>query len=344
MKTDLRLQWTLPVDANIKQRGNSLGYATSSVRICEALQRKGVVFDDKADIALHYGFGGLYKPVEGKKNVIYTMFESPHLPPEVHEPLRNCDLIITPSLWCGEIFERHTNKPIWVVPLGVDPSFTYKKRQRRKDEKFRWLYVGAPNYRKITIVPELYSLILSRANQAHLYLKLTGCDLSDLDKMLAMDGVEEVEENLWVGPNCTVDNRYISQKDLVKLYHDSHGFFFLTCGEGFGLTGLEAMATGLSPIITDYSGVKEYATRSNCRLVPAKFKSLPTKDERTGEVIHQWLGWPVIELAMEQVQIAMTEDPKITEKKGRLASKTAKAFTWDFCAEGIIEAIRSLGD
>lgn len=50
-----------------------------------------------------------------------------------------------------------------------------------------------------------------------------------------------------------------SQQQTIEIYNKSAVFLCATVAEGYGLTGLEAMACGASLASTDYQGVHEYA-------------------------------------------------------------------------------------
>ena len=337
----MKLTWTHHWSRHAK--GNTLGYSSSNKAIYDALADQGVVFRDDADVAVTYGFGKLYKRIPGKKMVLYTMFESPVLPPEVHEPLRDADLIITPSRWCAEIFEKHTNKPIHVIPLGVDTSkFTFKKRDQRRNRPFRWLYVGAPNWRKVTVLPELVPSFLSRSPNVEMYFKFTGGNKEGIQEMLDNPDVTEISEGLFHSGNIWVDNRLIPTDDLVNLYHWADGVILPTAGEGFGLTGLEAMSTGLAPILTAYSGVLEYADESVARLLKYSFGCMEGENPEGGENISQWLGWPCRKDIIDKITEAMLEDPGVTEEMGRRAHLRAKNFTWEATARDLVHAIRTV--
>lgn len=70
-----------------------------------------------------------------------------------------------------------------------------------------------------------------------------------------------------------------SQEQTVKIYNNINIFVCGTIKEGFGLTGLEAMACGATLVTTDYEGAKEYAINGiNSLTVPVKdWKNLREK-------------------------------------------------------------------
>lgn len=62
-----------------------------------------------------------------------------------------------------------------------------------------------------------------------------------------------------------------SQKKTVEIYNKVAIFLCATVAEGYGLTGLEAMACGAALVSTDYQGVHEYAKDGvNALLSPVK--------------------------------------------------------------------------
>ncbi len=295
-----------------------------------ALADSGVTIDADADVAVHYGYAELFRPLPGKWNVLFSMYESPYLSPGFITALRMADQVVVPSRYCAELFARHTDRPIDVCPLGVDRR-VFRPRARRWNkeagERFRWLYVGAPNYRKITILPELYAALL-RDLPCELYIKTTGAMRSpELLEQFDPWACEIFDEGQIVRSyNWTIDNRYLPQAELVDLYHSAHGFLFLHCGEGFGLTGLEAMATGLAPVISDSTGTREYADATCAYPVLASVKPVRQKNA-AGEEFVQELPWPDAIATMRAVGDVMTEYDEARRRGGR-AVRRAAAFSW----------------
>lgn len=60
-------------------------------------------------------------------------------------------------------------------------------------------------------------------------------------------------------PNWITYYKGASQKKTVEIYNSVKVFLCSTIEEGFGLTGIEAMACGACLVSTDYRGVREYA-------------------------------------------------------------------------------------
>lgn len=73
---------------------------------------------------------------------------------------------------------------------------------------------------------------------------------------LTMFGTAKLNEKL---PDWITYYKDASQRQTVNIYNKASIFVCGTIQEGFGLTGLEAMACGDALVSTDYLGVKEYA-------------------------------------------------------------------------------------
>ncbi|MEM3860565.1 MAG: glycosyltransferase family 4 protein [Candidatus Micrarchaeaceae archaeon] len=97
---------------------------------------------------------------------------------------------------------------------------------------------------------------------------------------------------------------FVSKKELFKLYNEASIFIFPSIGEGFGLTGLEAMACGCVVIASDNIGVREYIQNGvNGYIVPSGDAS-----------------------AISKKTIELLEDPEKTALLSKRAMETAKLF------------------
>lgn len=311
-----RIKWVGKVgDAN-RALGNFVGYAVSNAELLRALEPH-VIFDDDADVVVTYGTPMDHAhPSDGRTSVLFTMYESPFMPYEAMVGLATADVVITPSRFCADLFRERTEAPIYTCPLGVDvEAFRFKPRSWRPGSPFRWLYVGAPNPRKFTLMQQLHEVLLSRWPGAHLYIKTTGADMDSLPEVLSSGNVREVEPGLLVGPGAVFDNRRLDRGSLVDLYHSAHGFLFLHAGEGWGLTGMESLATGLPTVVTDYSGTQEFCDRGN---------SFPVK---LSGVVDRGYAWPDLEDAMRAVGEVMLDYPSAL-RRAKQGSRDMRRFTW----------------
>ena len=118
-----------------------------------------------------------------------------------------------------------------------------------------------------------FSVGLLYHKNANKGLKYSFKALHDLKKKypslsVKMFGTSRIKEHL---PGWIKYTRNASTAQTVSIYNSVAVFMCSSTDEGFGLTGMEAMACGAALASTDYTGVKEYAIDGyNALLSPVK--------------------------------------------------------------------------
>jgi glycosyltransferase involved in cell wall biosynthesis len=256
---------------------------------------KYITFDNEASVALTIIPADHFKPIEGKKNVLFTMWEFLDIPKVYSDSLNKADALIVPSAFCRDLFKRYYSKPIYVCWEGIEPEkFPFYQRKLpdlRKGEKFRFLWLGAPNARKgYQLILEAVKLVEEAPNW-EIYIKTTAPKKTPILKyplVLAKriwsllnpkfkderkKQVREIGRSIkrMFSPridnkiqvfgkhkNIIFDTRKLPAEELTALYNSAHCFLHPTMGEGWGLTLCEAMATGCPCISTNVTGVREF--------------------------------------------------------------------------------------
>lgn len=155
------VQWATPPKELV---GNALGYQTH-IRYLKSYAEKGnhVIDDPESNIALHIVSADWFKPIPGKFNILFTMWEALDVPATYIAALNAADLVIVPCRWCKQLFQKVTTTPIEVCNHGTDiERFKFHDRTNQMvthtvkplfgkpqvSKRFRFLWVGAPNPRK----------------------------------------------------------------------------------------------------------------------------------------------------------------------------------------------------
>ncbi len=298
MSGKLKLHWVTQ-DTKSTAVANALGYATHN----NAMRKYGAEyfdFDENAKIALTITPADQFKPVPGKFNILFTMWECLDVPTSYIPGLKAADLVIVPSRFCYDIFRPLTDKPMEICPEGVEPDvFTFKERIKpdpNKGEKFRFLWLGAPNPRKGYYTIMEFVKIVEQLPDIELYIKTTAGKRLTLAKMmygtlirlrrmifnsakLYKWNVNFISEwnniiaswNRYLHPkldqekyvygrhkNIIFDARKIPLDELVALYHSAHCFLIPHCGEGWCLPLCEAMATGCPSVASYATSVTDF--------------------------------------------------------------------------------------
>lgn len=117
---------------------------------------------------------------------------------------------------------------------------------------------------------------------------------------LIMFGTRETPKNL---PNWIKYYKNASQATTINIYNSIGIFVCGTIKEGFGLTGLEAMACGAALVSTDYLGAREYALNGvNSILSPV------TDYKKLGENIRLLIDNPELRLQLAKNGVKTVAD------------------------------------
>ncbi len=138
-------------------------------------------------------------------------------------------------------------------------------------------------------------------------------------------------------PKVKIIRSVYSKKQMSELLYNADCFVFPSRGEGFGLTALEAMATGLPTIVTDWSGMVDYSDPSDTMIVGHRMERAYEFDiqykrdldlelgENTGfwaeaniDEVKRWMRW-----SYEHRQEAK-------DMGKHAAERVAKYWTWDY--------------
>jgi glycosyltransferase involved in cell wall biosynthesis len=373
----LPLVWA--ANNEVRPGGNAFGYTSASVNLRDALARRGDVqllstdpalraleiadrpvhplvvdrrppdgspaaLDHEANhpIAVHLCHPFEFRPENFPdcRNVLFTMYEFDPPPPEFPSAFGVADFILTPSEYSRRVLlaaARSKHKTIAVSGLGYDLGlFPYADRfvecERQgwswgESNKLRVLWVGAPTERKG------YDLTLAAWEPlinhpwCELYMKTT---LPDDDPR---------ERRCFTRWNITYDERTMSRADLWGLYASAHVFLFPSRGEGFGLTALEAAATGLPVITVAGSGQQDFLAGSgSCVFIDPQ----PAK-------MHTMGGYTTYGLRAQPADIGRALLGVVGNYRAYLkaarrhAHAIASSMTWDHAAGRLLQALTTTG-
>jgi len=316
-------------------RGEARGYLQSAYFLREALKNAlGNRFVDSLNpkspahpkIHFHYCPPHFFRPVPGKVNVLLTMWETETLPDEVRQCARLADISLVPSHYCAAVWKKHRLNCHGVVPLGVpeafvDTNMTDHSRSTlllpNQERELLVLWAGSRQKRKgwQTLAPAWKMAFEGIPNRARLYVKTMG----EPDNQ----GVESYN-----GGKFFIDTRDLDPTQILST----------SFGEGFGLTTLEAMATGALAIAPITSGHSEFLTTNNCVVLQADH--VAQADYGTGPFMIRAPSVKTIAAALRNVYRMWGTRP--LEERRTLGILTARNFTWSHSAEKLLTIIRNL--
>ena len=350
---------------------NALGYGTHT-RYMKKHSAPYFDYREDAPIALAICPADKYQPFPGKYNVLFTMWEFLDVPPSYIEGINKADALIVPCSFCKEIFSKHfPAKRIYVCHEGVDEKvFTFKERKfpdMAKGEKFRFLWLGAPNPRKG--YPFLLEMVkvFEQVPTVEIYMKTTmpklnwwktiknawkkrkdiirgdGTKRNSLIRMIRRIPKPYYNERVVVmgkHKNVFLDTRKLPTDELVALYHSAHGFVMPHLGEGWGLTLCEAMATGCPSISVAETGCRDFFDEK----VGYTLKTdILKQDLREGYDLPEARAYvPNAKDLLDKMTQVMMNYPHSVKLGKKASDRIREKFTWDIAGKrlrGVIDQI-----
>ena len=259
----MKLSWTEASSFFTKGGGDAYGYATAQKLTKRALDRTGMVeFTDEAEICMHYTPPHFYVPVEGKTNVLFTMWEAEDYPTEFIDVVMKSDAIIVPSKNSRDVLKRaNICRPIYVCNQCYDSDF-YVYKEKDYSGVFKVLWAGAPNVRKgFDLASEAFHrAFYGTEMEVELYMKSSLFEKEGQKTYMPLN-------RSWF------DTRKVPMEELREMYYNSHVLLYPSRGEGAGLIPMEFMACGGSTMAPAYSGMKDYMFPGIS--YPTKFTMVP---------------------------------------------------------------------
>ena len=180
----------------------------------------------------------------------FTMYESSdplRVYPEWRHQCNAVDRLFVPCNYCKELFSEFAKVPIDVVPLAIHEGYCNPKL-RTPQSKFRVVTYATLTGRKAPL--EMIDTF-QRAFQGHDDVEFV------LKTRLGLVGSQDPGVPDFNDPRIKIMDGTWSWQDLRRLLYSSDCMFYLSKGEGFGMTPREAMATGCPTILADNSGMSD---------------------------------------------------------------------------------------
>lgn len=274
-------------------------------------------------------------PVVGWFTVDY---EQAHNPSPIVPVLQRCQRLLGLADFGIQQMKKDYSGPIGKVPLGVDTRYfkpvnyeqKYRLRQQWEVPLDACLFLVVANnfWRKgVEYAVQSFFEYCERYPEAgkNSFLYLHTERTVELAEQVRGLGLTR---KVLITPDYNPIKQPLSTEKLAELYQLSDVFLLTTLGEGFGMTLLEAQATGLPIIVSDNSVIRE-VTQENALFIPCPAKVTGKTGERM-----VWMNAPnTTEAAFLMHQLYQDE-----ELRFQLAEKglqNVRHYSWDLTAHGL---------
>lgn len=303
------------------------GYGMSRDHMKFELAQLGVKLSEtqaEQKVALVYNYPYSVVTIRNDVRILYTMFESDQIPEDWPDYLKAADQVLVPSRWCHDVFLKAGIRTT-VVPLGYnDRVFVLQERPQR--DVFTFVHYDSFNLRKgFQEVFEAFTAEFGHDEPVRLVLKT-------VQEHTQLPIVKSVY------PNIEVIRGAVNETELLQILHDADCMVYPSRGEGFGITPLEAMATGLPAIVPNAHGISEYFDARYMLEVDSSGRMPALNNRFKGQNIGDMVVCDVNDLR-KKMRYAFEHQTEMRQL-GRSAAEYVKKFTYRRTAERLAAIIK----
>lgn len=241
----MKISFGTRVDPDKLNTANGYGYATDCMlNSLDSLGYQVSPNDSSADVEIWFDQPQHWKFSKDTYKIGYHPWESTLLKEGWAEIMNECDEIWTPSPLIADWYTRYAGVrvPVYVYEHGIE--HVWQPRKREVTDRVKFLHVGAEATRKggwDTV--RAFRLAFPERDDVELTLKMISSSWNGIPRLGRVNYINE---------------KY-SFNQLQDLFYDHHAYVYPSHGEGFGLTPLQAMATGMPTItLPGWAPYKDY--------------------------------------------------------------------------------------
>lgn len=243
---------------------------TQAEIINKSLSYSHLIPYDSPSLKIWHQFDLLVRPGKGI-NFAFPFFEIDIFNQKELYSLNSVDQLIVSSQWAKEVMiSNHINKPIHVVPLGVDSSlFDYQKNKQTNNYVF--ISIGKWEKRKShDIIIECFNKAFNISDNVELWMVTHNPFLNqdEINSWLSLVETSPLKNKIKVFP------RLENHEKLAEILSYSNCGIYISRGEGWNMELLETMSMNKPVIATNYSAHTEYCTKDNAFLVEIHDKDI----------------------------------------------------------------------
>lgn len=295
-------------------------------------------------INLYHSIPARYRRPPGKtKHFGFCVFETISPPGDWIETMNNMDGILTASNFNKSVFENNGLKvPVDVIPHCFNPKLFHRDvKPRGRYRQTTFISMGTWKDRKNWkgLIQAWYEAFEDR-NDVCLLIKT-----EKPNKLKRM--VQEIKQNSqWrskaTAPVYCEENPVCNFEEIPRFMKKGDIYISTSLGEGFGYSGLHAMALNIPIITTRFGGCLQYAEPDLCTyLEPVRYRRIPVMDNIPQLSNCIWPQLDIKEIVYKMRQVFV--DVKDRESKAEKAYKRVhERYTYDVVGKLLLKSLELL--
>lgn len=293
-------------------------------------------------------------PSKCRYHIGVTTFETNSIPDHWQPQMRQMDELWTFSKWGKQVFEEAgIRRPITVVPHGVDTERYRPEGDMMVDvEGKEKIFTFGSNFdwnarKNPEALLRAYFKSFKPSDSVVLLLKSYWQYPIEHSRAYIKAQIDRIRQSMGLtisdAPPVVLISSIVPEGAMPSFYRTLDCYVLPSCGEGWGLTFTEAMATGLPTIGVNWSGNTEFMDDSNSLLVK-NFKLVDVDRSVAGPqpqyAGHKWASCDVEELGQKMRWAYENRDA--AKAIGAKARQDMVARSWASAARGISHRLNEI--
>ncbi|MDY6905823.1 MAG: glycosyltransferase family 4 protein [Thermodesulfobacteriota bacterium] len=317
--------------------------------LTDAAEKKAL----ETDVSLSYTIPTNLPKIKAAHRIHIYNYETTVLPKGFADLMNtHAHLILPSSTFSYNIFRDNgvDEEKMAVVPHGIDPSmfhpsFPPLRFKNIAPEKFKFLMVGSPHWRKgHDILLRAYLEEFRNDKDVVLIIKTSMNSLEKknrihVDFKVLFDKLHRRYDYPW--PEIKLIGEKLDY--LGGLYTYADALVLPSRTEGFSLTPLEAVASKLPVITTRYGGHLDYLNDDNCYLIDCDIVPAPNYMQYIASHSDARMAEPRVPHLRQLMRKVKTDYEDAQAKAGLAYTQCVPSLTWDNAADRILSLIRERG-
>ncbi|MGM8362716.1 glycosyltransferase family 4 protein [Flavobacterium sp. ARAG 55.4] len=265
-------------------------------------------------------FFGVINPdlFKEKYTILFLVWESEYIAPELLENLNLFNEIWTTSHYCKSIFQKTYNNPIIIVPHPVEVALDTADKKNTiaffDEKKFSFLFIfsyhSSIERKNPFFLIEAFKTAFGNNANVELVIKTVGGDHYRKSR-------QQLQKYISNTKNIKIFDIELDKNNVNQLINNCNAYVSMHHSEGFGLTLAEAMFLGKPTIATNYSGNTEFMNDNNSYLIDFQVGYIENPDKNfCAKTI--WAN-PKLSSAVDKL-IEVYENPSLRNSKANHAS------------------------
>lgn len=298
--------------------------------INNAMESINLIPYDSPTLKIWHQFDLLTRPGRGKYFAL-PFFEVDTFNDKEKFHLNFVDEIIVSCSWAKKVIQNAgIDKPIHIVPMGVDDTIFTPANVQPTDDKYVFLTVGKWEKRKAhdTII-HCFNQAFSQSDNAELWLATSNPFLTPDEEKFWLNIVDQspLRDKIRVFP------RLPNHQAVAELIGYSHCGIYISRGEGWNMELLESMSMGKPVIASNCAAHTQYCTEDNSFLVDMPDTELAVDNKFFfGQSNWGKIGKDQIDQTIAHMRHCF--DNKITTNTSGI--ETAKNMSWKNCCHQLL--------